>query len=134
MLDGFYVNAVLPARDGDRARAFYRDLLGLKLLSGPTDDPMVFEAGGGTGVVVSEIPERTPPPYPMVSFLVSDIERLVEGLKAKGVAFEDLGASDASFRGREGVAAGEVVDFGAAKSAWFKDTEGNILALNEVVA
>lgn len=29
VLDGFYMNPVLPAQDGDRARAFYRDVLGL---------------------------------------------------------------------------------------------------------
>jgi catechol 2,3-dioxygenase-like lactoylglutathione lyase family enzyme len=89
MLERFYMNPVLPAQDGDRARTFYRDVLGLKLVSGPTDDPMMFQAGSGTGLVVTEIPDRVPPDYAVVSFLVS---------------------------------------------AWFKDTEGNILALNEIVA
>ena len=29
MLNRFYVNPILPAQDGDRARRFYRDVLGL---------------------------------------------------------------------------------------------------------
>lgn len=44
MLNHFYVNPILPAQDGDRARRFYRDVPGLDLLTGPTDDPMVFGA------------------------------------------------------------------------------------------
>jgi predicted enzyme related to lactoylglutathione lyase len=131
MLERFYVNAVLPAQDGDRARAFYRDVLGLTLASGPTDDPMMFQAGSGTGVVVTEIPGRVPADYAVVSFLVEGIEQLVPELKARGVRFEDLDAS--SFQGQAGVTAGDITDFGSVKSAWFKDTEGNILALNEIV-
>lgn len=61
MLADFYVNPVLPAQDGDRARGFYKDVLGLELLSGPTDDPVVFRAAKGSSICVTEIPERTPP-------------------------------------------------------------------------
>jgi catechol 2,3-dioxygenase-like lactoylglutathione lyase family enzyme len=132
MLERFYLNPVLPAQDGDRARTFYRDVLGLKLVSGPADDPMMFRAGSGTGLVVTEIPDRVPPDYPVVSFLVENIEQLVHELKAKGVRFEELDAS--SFQGLAGVTTDDITDFGPVKSAWFKDTEGNILALNEIVA
>ncbi len=132
MLDRFLVNPILPAQNGNRARAFYRDVLGLKLMPSPIDDPMMFGAGAGTSLVVSEIPERTPPPYPMVSFLVEDIDRLVRDLKKKGVTFVNVGS--ATFQGRVGVVSDVVTDFGPVKSAWFKDTEGNILALNEVIS
>ena len=71
MLDRFYLNPVLPAQDGDRARAFFRDVLGLKLLSGPTDDP-------------TEMPERTPAGYAVISFMVTGIEEIVAELKAAG--------------------------------------------------
>ena len=37
----------------------------------------------------------------------------------------------ASFAGVEGKASGDVMDFGAAKSAFLKDSEGNLIALNE---
>jgi catechol 2,3-dioxygenase-like lactoylglutathione lyase family enzyme len=132
VLDRFPVNPVLPAQDGDRARAFYRDVLGLALVSGATDDPMMFTAGAGTSIVVTELAERTPPPYPVVSFLVEGIEALVEELKARGATFAPLPGS-ASFAGQAGALQGEVMDFGAVKSAWLLDTEGNLLALNELV-
>jgi catechol 2,3-dioxygenase-like lactoylglutathione lyase family enzyme len=60
VLERFYVNPVLPAQNGDRARAFYRDVLGLELVSGPQDDPMMFRAGGGTSIVITELPDRVP--------------------------------------------------------------------------
>ena len=131
MLGSFYSNPVLPAKDGDRARAFYRDVLGLRLVTGPTDDPMMFEAGEGTSILLTEMPQRVPAGYAVVSFLVRGIDELVAALEARGVAFEDPDAS--SFQGREGVVAGHVTDYGPVKSAWFRDSEGNVLALNEIV-
>ncbi|MBA3419497.1 MAG: hypothetical protein H0U09_12530 [Geodermatophilaceae bacterium] len=119
MLDRFYLNPVLPAQDGDRARAFFRDVLGLKLLSGPTDDP-------------TEMPERTPAGYAVISFMVTGIEEIVAELKARGVSFEKPGSS--SFQGQRAVAGEEIADYGPVKSAWFKESEGNILALNEILS
>jgi catechol 2,3-dioxygenase-like lactoylglutathione lyase family enzyme len=131
MLDRFPMNPVLPAKDGDRARAFYRDTLGLALLSGPEDDPMMFQAGGGSTVVVTEIPDRVPPDYAVVSFLVEDIEDLVAELERRGV--DVVAPQGSSFQGVAGRIAGHVIDYGAVKSAWFRDTEGNVLAMNEIV-
>lgn len=131
MLGQFFVNPVLPAQDGDRARAFYRDVLGLRMLSGPTDDPMMFEAGSGSAVVVTEIPDRRPVDYPVISFLVTGIEDLVAGLGARGVAFRTPEAS--TFAGVAGAVSGYVIDYGPVRSATFTDTEGNVIALNEIV-
>ena len=131
MLNRFYVNPILPAQDGDRARNFYRDVLGLDLLTGPTDDPMVFGAASGSSIALSEIPDRVPPTYPVVSFMVEDIEGLVAELKSRGASF--LAPAAGSFAGVEGMATAEVMDFGAVKSAFLQDTEGNVLALNELV-
>ncbi|MDR7084527.1 catechol 2,3-dioxygenase-like lactoylglutathione lyase family enzyme [Arthrobacter ginsengisoli] len=131
MLSRFYVNPILPAKDGDRARRFYRDVLGLELLTGPTDDPMVFGAANGSSIAVSEMPDRVPPPYPMISFMVTGIEEVVEALKARGATFRPL--APASFAGVEGTAVGDVMDFGPAKSAFLEDSEGNVIALNEFV-
>ena len=129
MLNRFYVNPILPARDGYRARRFYRDVLGLDLLTGETDDPMVFGAANGSSIALSEMPDRVPPPYPVVSFMVTGIEEVVEGLKARGATFKPPGP--ASFAGVEGKASGDVMDFGPAKSAFLNDSEGNLIALNE---
>jgi catechol 2,3-dioxygenase-like lactoylglutathione lyase family enzyme len=133
MLAPFPLNPILPAQDGPRAEAFYRDVLGLEQVSPPGADPMAFTAGNGTLVVLSEIRDRVPPDYPVVAFLVTGIEDLVDGLTARGVAFLD--ATPSSFAGTEGtISGGKVIDYGPVRSTWLRDSEGNVLALNEIVA
>jgi hypothetical protein len=132
VLARFPLNPILPAQDGPRAEAFYRDVLGLDQLSAPGSDPMAFSAGNGSMIVLSELPDRTPPAYPVVAFLVEGIERLVGGLAERGVEFVD--PQPASFAGNEGVITGRIIDFGPVKSTWLRDSEGNILALNELTA
>lgn len=131
MLADCYANPVLPARDGSRARAFYRDVLGLTLPTGPDDDPIMFSAGSGTSLLVTEMPDREPAGYATVSFLVTGIEEVVAELAARGAEFLPPGAS--SFQGVEGRIEGAIVDYGAARSVWLRDSEGNLLALNEIV-
>jgi catechol 2,3-dioxygenase-like lactoylglutathione lyase family enzyme len=132
VLAQFPLNPVLPARDGARAEAFYRDVLGLDQLSAPGMDPMAFAAGNGSMIVVTELPDRTPPAYPVVAFLVEGIEALVAALAERGV--ELVVPQPARFAGVEGTIVGHVVDFRAVKSTWLRDSEGNILALNELTA
>jgi catechol 2,3-dioxygenase-like lactoylglutathione lyase family enzyme len=129
MLTDFPLNPILPAQDGDRVRAFYRDVLGLELLSGPAEDPMLFRAGADTTIALTELPERVPPSYPVISFRVRDIEEVVRGLQERGVVFEPLAAG--AFAGKEGVDRGVIMDWGPVRSAFLKDSEGNVLALNE---
>ena len=132
MLAPFPLNPILPAQDGPRAEAFYRDVLGLTQLSPPGADPMAFGAGDGTMVVLSELRDRDPPPYPVVAFLVRGIDDVVRGLEERGVAF--VAPDAASFAGGEGVREGHVLDYGAVRSTWLRDSEGNLLALNELTA
>jgi catechol 2,3-dioxygenase-like lactoylglutathione lyase family enzyme len=130
MLAPFPLNPIIPAKEGARAEAFYRDVLGLEQLSPPAMDPMAFGAGNGSMIVLSELPDRVPPPFPVVAFLVEGIEDLVAGLAERGVGFVD--PQPASFQGTEGVIEGAIIDFGPVKSTWLRDSEDNILALNEL--
>jgi catechol 2,3-dioxygenase-like lactoylglutathione lyase family enzyme len=99
VLAPFPLNPILPAQDGPRAEAFYRDVLGLNQISAPGADPMAFMAGNGSMIVLSELPDRTPPAFPVVSFLVAGIDELVGGLAGRGVEFVD--PRPASFAGVE---------------------------------
>jgi catechol 2,3-dioxygenase-like lactoylglutathione lyase family enzyme len=126
------LNPILPAQDGARAERFYREVLGLEQVTPAGADPMAFRAGEGTTIVLSELRDRQPPPYPVVSFNVTGIEELVKELEAREVRFEELDVS--SFRGVEGRTEGRITDFGPVKSTWIRDSEGNILALNELAA
>jgi catechol 2,3-dioxygenase-like lactoylglutathione lyase family enzyme len=130
MLGSFPLNPILPAQDGARAEAFYRDVLGLQQLSPPGADPMAFGAGNGSMIVLSELRDREPPAYPVVSFLVAGIDDLVRGLAERGVEFVVPDAE--SFAGVKGERKGHVVDFGAVRSTWLRDSEGNLLALNQL--
>ncbi len=130
MLAPFPLNPILPAQDRGRAEAFYRDVLGLQQLSPPGADPMAFAAGNGSMIVLSELRDREPPAYPVVSFLVQGIDDLVRGLAERGVEFVVPDAE--SFAGVKGERRGPVVDFGAVTSTWLRDSEGNLLALNQL--
>jgi catechol 2,3-dioxygenase-like lactoylglutathione lyase family enzyme len=131
MLADFRLNPILPARDRQRAEAFYVEKLGLRRLSPAGADPMAFGAGD-TMIVLTVIAGREPPDFPVVAFLVEGIDSLVPGLVERGVEF--VTPKDSSFAGVEGEIAGFITDYGAVKSAFLRDSEGNILALNEIVA
>jgi hypothetical protein len=57
---------------------------------------------------------------------VTDIETVMAELRGRGVAFEDYDMGEP--KTIEGL-----VDFGMAKAAWFKDSEGNTYELSEVM-
>jgi predicted enzyme related to lactoylglutathione lyase len=130
VLGDYPLNPILPAADGARAENFYRDVLELHQVSPPGADPMLFEAGDGTKVALTELPDRKPPDYPLISFTVRGIEGLVAELERRGV---DLLVPEASsFRGVGGEVGGFITDYGPVKSAMFRDSEGNVLAINEI--
>lgn len=121
MLQRSPMYAYIPARDVARARRFYEQTLGF--------DPKEETAGG----VVYEFADHTACfLYPTANagtsrasqafWQVDDVEREVAELKARGVTFEEYDAP--GMKTRDGIATA-----GGAKAAWFKDTEGNILAL-----
>ena len=121
MLQKFPMYAYIPVKDVERARRFYEETLGL--------EPKREQAGG----VLYEFGERTvcflyPTPNAGTSrasqafWQVDDVEREVAELKARGVKFEEY-----DMPGMKTV--GSILSAGGAKAAWFKDSEGNIMAV-----
>lgn len=125
MLDGAPVSAILPAMDMARAKDFYQNKLGLKLMDMPMDDPMMFQAGKGTMLVVYHRPDGTKAEHTVAGFSVDDLEATIKELEGKDVMFEDY-----DMPGIKTV--NHIMDYGKGKSAWFKDTEGNIIAVNQM--
>jgi predicted enzyme related to lactoylglutathione lyase len=123
MLGSSPVVVTLPAVDINRAIKFYSQVLGLKQveLPGP-GDAALFEAGQGTQIFIYQR-EGTKAEHTAATFVVADIDEVVDGLAARGVGFEqyDFGEIKTDERG--------IATMGSNKSAWFKDTEGNIIAL-----
>ena len=121
MLQKSPMYAYLPARDVARARQFYEGRLGfvpgLEVAGGVT-----YECAGGTACFLYPTPNAGTSAASQAFWQVADIEREVADLKARGVTFEHYDMPGAA-------SGGDIVTAGGAKAAWFKDTEGNILAL-----
>lgn len=85
----------------------------------------MLEAGDGTTLLL--YPHGgTKADHTAAGFTVENVEQAVKDMKAKGVVFEDY-----DFPGLKTV--DSVATLGEAKAAWFKDPEGNIIGLGNVV-
>ena len=111
----------VATRDQVRAKAFYQDVLGLKLVS-EDQFATVFDTGGNI-LRVTPVRERVPAQYTVLGWNVSDIDATVEALTKAGVKFEKYGFPTQDARGIW------TVPGGAAKVAWFKDPDDNILSV-----
>ena len=112
--------AYIPAKDLQRARQFYEVKLGFTPkaeLGGGVHYPF----GGGTGAFLYTTPNAGTSQASQAFWEVLDIRKEVAELKARGVEFEDY---DMPGKDAEGI-----VTQGGAMAAWFKDSEGNIMAV-----
>ena len=121
MLQKSPLYAYIPAKDVNRARNFYEQKLGFKPAR-ETAGGVVYEFGKGTACFLYPTPNAGTSKASQAFWQVEDIEREVAELKAKGVTFEEYDLPEVKTRGC-------IATDGGAKAAWFKDTEGNILAL-----
>ena len=74
------------------ALAFYRDVLGLRLVA---DEPfaVVFDAHG-TMLRIQKAPHHVPAPHTSLGWQVEDLDASVRQLSAKGIAFVRYGFMD----------------------------------------
>ena len=125
MLGNKMVYPTLPVVDISRARKFYEDKLGLKVLAEDQSPGLVLGAGKGTLLYIYQR-GQTKADHTVVEFEVDDIEAEVKELRSRGVQFEEYDMPEMGIKTVDGIAS-----MGDMKGAWFKDTEGNILALGE---
>ena len=121
MLQAFPMYAYIPAGDVARARRFYEDKVGLR----PAEEVaggVVYRFAGGTACFLYPTPNAGTSKASQAFWQVADIEREVAELKARGVVFENY-----DLPGEK--SASGVLEAGGARAAWFKDSEGNIMAL-----
>lgn len=124
MLGTAAVMATMPAVDLKRAVKFYSEVLGLKV-DQLDEGAATFEAGNGTKIFMYQR-EGTKAEHTAATFHVDDLEATVASLITRGVVFEqyDFGELKTDERG--------VIATPDGKAAWLTDSEGNILALNQV--
>ncbi len=113
--------AFVGTTNPDRARSFYRDQLGLRLVS-EDGFALVFDANG-TMLRVSTVRELTPAKFTVLGWEVPDIAAAARDLEQAGVQLERYGFPGQDERGIWTAPDGTLV-------AWFQDPDHNILSLS----
>jgi catechol 2,3-dioxygenase-like lactoylglutathione lyase family enzyme len=123
MLDSSMAVPTIAVSDLGRARKFYEETLGLKFMD-ETPAGIRFQAGNGSWVFVYPSQFAGTNQATSMSFEVDDVVATVKKLRDNGVTFEEY-----DFPGLKTVDG--IADLGVEKAAWFKDLDGNILALGQ---
>jgi catechol 2,3-dioxygenase-like lactoylglutathione lyase family enzyme len=123
VLGSHKIIAFIGTRDPTRAKAFYRDTLGLRFLS-EDQFAVVFDAHG-IMLRVAVVPELTPAKYTVLGWEVPDIVATVKQLQQAGVKLERY----EKFMQQDEL--GIWTAPGGARIAWFKDPDGNTLSVTQ---
>jgi catechol 2,3-dioxygenase-like lactoylglutathione lyase family enzyme len=123
----------LPAQDLDRARAWYAEKLGLE----PSDERpggLLYRMAGGEFVLFASSGGASGD-HTQMAFEVADIEATVAELRARGVVFEEYDVPGMTTRGGIADIEGNYPSKGARgeRGAWFRDCEGNMLGVGQLV-
>jgi len=122
MLKSAPIRAYIPVSNVPRARKFYEETIGLE----PKQEyagGVIYECGGAE-VFMYPTSNAGTSRASQAYWQVADVEAEVTELKARGVKFEEYDMPGVTMK--NSIATG-----GGAKTAWFKDTEGNILAVSQ---
>jgi catechol 2,3-dioxygenase-like lactoylglutathione lyase family enzyme len=123
MLQDSQVTANIPAADLERARLFYEEKLGLT----PADENpggLIYKAGG-TAFFLYQTDYAGQAGHTIAQFHVSDVRAEVDELRSRGVTFEHYDMPGITWD--DDIA---TLD-GTTHAAWFKDSEDNILCLDD---
>ena len=122
MLNKAPIRAYIPVTDVSRARKFYEEKLGLKPKEAYAGG-VIYECGGSE-VFMYPTPNAGTSNASQAFWSVSDVEAEVSELKRRGVVFERYAVPGVDMRN-------DIATGGGAKTAWFKDPDGNILAVSQ---
>jgi catechol 2,3-dioxygenase-like lactoylglutathione lyase family enzyme len=114
--------ANVPVSDMKRATDFYGKKLGLRIV--PMTDWLALAMSNDNSVLSLAMRQKVPSDEDTVNFTVSDIHETMKELKAEGITFHEYDLP----RLKTVNAIAEASGF---KAAWFKDSEGNTLQINQ---
>jgi catechol 2,3-dioxygenase-like lactoylglutathione lyase family enzyme len=115
--------ATIAVKDLKAAKKFYEDTLGLKVADNEQEpEALTYQAGTSKILVYRSQYAGTNKATAATWGVGNDIEKEVQALKSKGVTFEHYNMPGMTLKGDVHVA-------NRMKAAWFKDPDGNILAL-----
>ena len=110
--------------DLDKARQFYEETLGLRVVDVPGMGGLIrLHLGGGAEVLVYGKPNHTPASFTVLNFPVPDVEAAVDQLTARGVRFEQYDNPPTDAKG--------IMRAGGPLIAWFTDPAGNVFSVLE---
>ena len=133
MLESSSVATRLPAQDLDRARAFYAEKLGLAPLE-ERPGGLLYRCAGGEFVLFDSAgaPSGT---HTQMAWQVDDIDAVVAELKGRGVVFEEYDLPGLTTVDGIVEISGNYPSKGGRgeRGAWFRDSEGNLLAIGQPI-
>lgn len=124
MLNDSSVYAVFPAKDVERLKQFFSEKFGLTPVK--EEMGMAFYGNSGSKFFIYGTEFAGTNQATTACFDVADLESVVDDLSSKGVTFEHYDIPGVTLEGDIHVMEGVPV-----KSAWLKDTEGNIISLTQ---
>ncbi|HEX4526607.1 MAG TPA: VOC family protein [Gaiellaceae bacterium] len=117
------ISAVLCSGDLGQSQTFYEQVVGLTLSAETIPNHLLFQSGDGTTLLVYGRPAPNKVDHTQVRFWTDDVESDVRELESRGAVFEDYDFPTLKTVDHVATTAG------IGKSAWFKDPDGNTLAL-----
>jgi catechol 2,3-dioxygenase-like lactoylglutathione lyase family enzyme len=126
MLKTSAVTTILPVSDLQRASDFYENTLGLLPKGYTPEGNLLYSFGEGFFIALSKHPEDVFDEYTALSFEVEDLNEAISELKEKGISFIKYPVADAKAKGL-------IYEMQGEKAAWFKDTEGNIISIHQLL-
>ena len=125
MLDHSAVEANVPAADLDRARQFYSDKLGLNPIAEYGGEALRYQTASGTFFNIYKTEYAGQAGHTIAQWHVNDVDKEVRDLLGKGIVFEVYDMPGVEWNGQVATMPG------MGKAAWFKDSEGNIMCIDE---
>jgi len=116
------LKAFVPTVKPNEAKSFYKDILGLKLLS-EDNFALEFDANG-TLLRITIVQDFKPHPFTILGWNVDDIVAVIKQLNDKNIFCERY-----DFFEQDNL--GIWTSPNGSKVAWFKDPDGNVLSLTE---
>ena len=121
-MGAYRISAVLCSGDLARSQEFYEQVVGLRLSAETIPNHLLFECDDGTLLVYGR-PAANLADHTQVRLWSEDVARDVREFEDRGAVFEDYDFPSLKTVGHIATTAG------IGKSAWFKDPDGNTLAL-----
>jgi catechol 2,3-dioxygenase-like lactoylglutathione lyase family enzyme len=119
MLADWPAVATVAVKDLAVAKRFYEGVLGLTQIGSQGEETVTYAAGGAKLLVYRSQFSGTNKATAVTWLVGDDLERIVETLKSKGLAFEHYDLPQLKRHG-------DIHEGGGMRVAWFKDPDGNI--------